>query len=169
MARTHPDGSTDSPLTRLSASEAARLLGVGVDAIYKRVSRGTLVHEKDEDGRLWIYLDTASVEADKATDASTDTYRDAYINALKSENELLRAELEDRKREAERKDTLLLNLMQRIPQLEPAAETPREAPERPQNASEDERSTTPAERTDQPRASWWRRFFGFEKPLPGWR
>jgi excisionase family DNA binding protein len=167
MARTHPDSSTDGQLTRLTVPEAARVLGVGVDAIYKRVSRGTLEHEKDEDGRLYIYLDTADIEANQSTDASTDTYRKAYINALKSENELLRAELESRKVEAERKDTLLLNLMQRIPQLEPAAgvteDTPREAPKTPPEAPEDEDNTSvSAEHTDEPRASWWKRFFGLE-------
>jgi len=33
-------------------------MGVTVDAIRKRMSRDTIPHERDEDGRVWVVLDT---------------------------------------------------------------------------------------------------------------
>ena len=38
--------------------ETAEVVGVTVGAIRKRVSSGTIPHEKDEDGRVWMILDT---------------------------------------------------------------------------------------------------------------
>jgi excisionase family DNA binding protein len=42
---------------RASVREAAELLGTTVDAIRKRVQRGTIPYKKDSDGRVWIVLD----------------------------------------------------------------------------------------------------------------
>ena len=44
---------------RVSVQEAADRLGTTVDAIRKRVQRGTVAHEKDSDGRVWILLDVS--------------------------------------------------------------------------------------------------------------
>src|SRR5215211_1913177 len=44
--------------TRLTQREAADRLGVSVEAIRKRVKRGTLESDKGEDGRRYVYLDT---------------------------------------------------------------------------------------------------------------
>jgi len=41
---------------RASVREAAELLGTTVDAIRKRVQRGTIPYEKASDGRVWILL-----------------------------------------------------------------------------------------------------------------
>jgi hypothetical protein len=48
MGEGHPSGN------RLSVYETAEAMGVTVDAIRKRVSRGTIPHEKGDDGRVWI-------------------------------------------------------------------------------------------------------------------
>jgi hypothetical protein len=51
---------TGHPSTvRVSVQEAADRLGTTVDAIRKRVQRGTVAHEKDSDGRVWILLDVS--------------------------------------------------------------------------------------------------------------
>jgi pyruvate/2-oxoglutarate dehydrogenase complex dihydrolipoamide acyltransferase (E2) component len=44
--------------TRVTQREAAERLGVTVEAIRKRVARGTLRSDKGEDGRRYVYLDT---------------------------------------------------------------------------------------------------------------
>lgn len=41
---------------RLHISEAAKVLGISKDAVRMRVKRGTLRSDKDEDGRVYIYL-----------------------------------------------------------------------------------------------------------------
>jgi hypothetical protein len=47
------EGHTSS--NRFSVYEAAEVMGITVDAIRKRVGRGTIPHEKGEDGRVWCY------------------------------------------------------------------------------------------------------------------
>ena len=42
----------------VSVYKAAEVMGVTVDAIRKRMSRDTIPHERDEDGRAWVVLDT---------------------------------------------------------------------------------------------------------------
>ena len=44
---------------RVSVNEAAQVLGVTVDAIRKRVQRGTIPHQRDDAGRVWVLLEAA--------------------------------------------------------------------------------------------------------------
>ena len=60
---------------RITVQEAARRLGVKDDAIRKRIQRGTLDHEKDPDGRVFVYLDATH---DAASDAYKDSTRYSY-------------------------------------------------------------------------------------------
>ena len=46
------------PVTGCKSYKAAEVMGVTVDAIRKRISRDTIPHERDEDGRVWVVLDT---------------------------------------------------------------------------------------------------------------
>ena len=62
------------------------------------------------------------------------------------------------KREVERKDTILMTLAQRVPELEASSET-RESPQMP-SEQQGNGTTYPDDRGAKP--SWWRRFFGFE-------
>jgi uncharacterized coiled-coil protein SlyX len=79
-------------------------------------------------------------------DDATKTVQDAYIRSLEDQIAFLRRELE-------RKDTILLNLTERIPELEAPSE-PREPPE----TVEEERERVEAQTvTSRP---WWRRLFG---------
>ncbi len=45
-------------LDRVTIQEAARRLGISEGAVRKRVTRGTLEHDKEESGRVYVYLDT---------------------------------------------------------------------------------------------------------------
>jgi len=76
------------------------------------------------------------------------------VEELRERVRFLEAELENRKEESRRKDTIIMTMAQRIPELEPASE-PRESPE---TTSEGKGSgDVPSEETR--RSSWWRRFF----------
>ena len=46
---------------RVTIAEAARPLGVKEQAIMKRIQRDTLDHDKEEDGRTYMYLDAGLV------------------------------------------------------------------------------------------------------------
>jgi hypothetical protein len=127
---------------RVTVAEAAVRLGVKEQAIRKRIQRGTLVHDKDGDGRVHVYLDTQ----DRATGTGTDAGISTLVQSLQEQIAYLRQEAEDWKEEASRKDTIIMSLTQRIPELE--------APAKPREASD-------AAQEPSLRRSWWRKFFGF--------
>ena len=154
-------------MDRLTVQEAAARLGVKEDAVRKRMQRGSLAHEK-EDGRVYVYLD---VTQDTTQDAS---YPQAQVEGNGELVEELRdrvrylerqldQEREARTEERRRHDTLLAQLMQRIPELE----GPREQRDGRETASEHANgAAAPADvsgdqAASEPR-SWWRRWFGFE-------
>ncbi len=147
----------------VTVQEAARRLGVKDDAIRKRVQRGSLRSEKDlEDGRVYVYLETAQDEAyDTSYDATEDASRDGLVGELRdrvaSLERMLDQEREARTEERRRHDTLMATLMQRIPELEAAAPEPP-----PEKASEGGNGGAPSEPENAAQhRSWWRRFFGF--------
>jgi excisionase family DNA binding protein len=48
----------DTPTPRrYTVREAAKVLGIGTDAVRKRIARGTISYEKDDAGRVYVYLD----------------------------------------------------------------------------------------------------------------
>lgn len=115
---------------RITVQEAARRLGVKDDAIRKRIQRGTLEHDKDPDGRVYVYLDAAEDEAydgqdtKTAWDMSQVSTKDAVVMAKDETISELRDQVDFLRRELERKDTILMSLTQRIPELEAPAEAP---------------------------------------------
>ena len=132
-------------MDRLTVQEAARHLGISQDAVRQRIRRGSMRHDKDDKGRVYVYLDlTDTPHPTDVHDASQDTVHDASRNELimelRDRVRFLEAELTDRKEESRRKDHIIAALTQRIPQLEPASE-PREHSENPTEHL-DENSTT---------------------------
>ena len=142
-------------MDRLTVVEAAARLGVKEQAIRKRIQRGTIAHDKDDDGRVYVYLDPE----DGATGTSIDTGMDTLLQSLQDQIAYLRQEAEDWKEEARRKDTIILSLTQRLPELE--------APAGPQAASADTSGKGPGRGSTAPlesqeplqRHSWPHRFF----------
>jgi hypothetical protein len=101
-------------------------------------------HDKDDKGRVYVYLDLTDTHRTDVHDASPDAVHDVssneLITALRDRVRFLEAVLTDRKEESRRKDHIIAALTQRIPQLEPASE-PREHSENPTEHL-DENSTT---------------------------
>lgn len=106
--------------TRVTIKEAARLEGVGAGAIRKRIERGTLHHDKGDDGRVYVYL---PVEYDAGHDTAEASAND-QVEDLREQvaylRQLLDAEQEARAEEGRRKDHIIAGLMQRIPEIESA-------------------------------------------------
>lgn len=141
------EGRTDRPspdLDRVTVAQAADALGVSQDAVRKRIARKTIPHDRDESGRVYVYLTPSETVhktgQDTVQDAASKIVQDAYVRSLEDQISFLRRELE-------RKDAILLNLTERIPQLE--------APE----GSEPRPATGGAQEAAQ-RRPWWRRVFG---------
>jgi Tfp pilus assembly protein FimV len=143
-----------------------------VDAVRKRVQRGTIEHEKDAAGRVRILLDSpdnASTLRDERPDttgqaSALGAAKDETIEELRDRVRRLEHELDTRNEEIRRRDHLLASALERMPALE-APQEPRESPTPSPEASEgttpqperEEAETTAPRPTGVP---WWRRWFG---------
>jgi excisionase family DNA binding protein len=165
---TQQDSDMTTPI-RVTVEEAANLLDVTVDAVRKRIERGTLRSEKVGKTR-YVLLDdvltqhdTDRTQQDPGQDGNRtlhDSDMTALLASMQDQIDTLKQELEDRKEENRRKDAILMTMAQRIPELEAPAE-PREGH---MTVSEgaDKASTPPEPQEPAQRRSWWRAFFGLE-------
>jgi hypothetical protein len=147
----------------VSVYEAAEVMGVTVDAIRKRISRGTIPHERDEDGRVWVLLDADQDSTSKVQD--TDQLRsdkEALISEMRDRIASLQRQLEQERQANSEYRRLLAAALERIP---PQLEAPQEARESPQTGEEQQGRAAPPH-SDAPGAPdalqrpWWRRVFG---------
>lgn len=163
----------DSPINRrATVPEAARILGISPEAVRARLSRGTLPKEKAPDGAVYVLLKTdytadhTQSNGDETNDKSRsngDRTNDqtGTVEVLQDQIDYLREQLDQerqaRTEERRRHDTLMAQLMQRIPEIE-ASQDPRYAPE---SAGEEQQAgTSPPEPENQSsRRSWWQRLF----------
>jgi excisionase family DNA binding protein len=140
---------------RLTIQEAARRLGVSEGAVRKRVTRGTLEHHKDEDGRVYVYLDAG---VDGGVDEGVDPNSNVLISQLRDEVAYLRDE-------NRRKDEIIMQQAMTMRQLTAAApreaSEPRESPETVEKEPEraEPRPVT-VESQESVQRPWWRRVFG---------
>jgi hypothetical protein len=133
-----------------------------------------LVKDKGDDGTVYVLLDSDQTSpggthespggdqtsARTADWAATEGRTNELIEELRAQNEHLRSELSIRNEELRRKDTIIMTMAQRIPELE----APREPQESHETASEEPHSTHAPPEPQEPsqRRSWWRAFFGME-------
>ena len=148
MARGRIDEGRQTARQRIDVKKAAQILGISTDAVHKRAKRGSLLSDKDPDGRVFVYLDDVLDNGYTRLDDDLDdgyTRPDNVYVPPDIHDELLK-ELRDRvhylEEESRRKDSIILTLAQRVPELEAAP-----------GASENE----PQRRRE--RVPWWRRFF----------
>jgi hypothetical protein len=143
---------------RFSVYEAAEVMGVTVDAIRKRISRGTIHHEKGEDGRVWVILDTDQDTASKVQDTDQpQSASDVLISEMRERIASLEHQLsEERKANSEHRRLLAAALERIPPQLEP--------PQSPETAEDTSEGEEPRPGTEEPpetvQRPWWRRVFG---------
>jgi hypothetical protein len=146
-------------LERLSVSQAARALGLTESGVRKRVSRGTLPHERDENGTVWVFVDPLETVAGTPLDNAVSLgyeERDTVLDTLKDQVATLKDQVRYLQAEGERKDAIIMTMAKRIPELEPAPE-PRESPE---TASEEADEEANRVLEEERRRTWWRRLFG---------
>lgn len=139
---------------RLDYKEAAKALGISIDATRMRVRRGTLRSERDEDGNVKVILDADQVRPDP--DETTD--REDLVSVL-------REQLAEEREARRRADTIILQLsqanaalVQRVPALQAAAEERPDVAASRDDPSGEYSGTGSREDPEKP-ASWWSRLF----------
>ena len=139
-------------MQRLSVAEAAKVLGISQQAVHGRIKRETIEHDIGEDGKICVYVEDNGVDSGVGNHVVND-----YITSLKSEIESLKRDREVWQEEARRKDTIIMALTNRIPELEATPEAPPDATESVVTDSDTEsRGVVPQEGQNR---SWWRRIF----------
>lgn len=172
--------SRDESQQRVTVQQAAELQGISESAIRKRVQRGKILHEHDQEGRLWVWVDQAVTDSVNSPGQQKDKSRDwshaastggteRYVRSLEDQVAWLRRELEGRTEEIRRRDHIIAALTENMRELRPAehdgeaqnaaAEEPREPSENVQESHEEppqpdespeEGYTTPPETTAEP-------------------
>jgi hypothetical protein len=103
----------------VTVDEAARHLGLTVDAVRKRVQRRQIAYEKDEAGRVRIVLDEDETLQDESPDT---TGRDTeLVEELRRTNALLQEVISTRDEEIRRRDTIIMNMTEAMKALNPPA------------------------------------------------
>jgi len=132
---------------RLDLRATAEALGTSVDAVRKRIARGTLESEK-ADGKVYVWLDDGAPRSDT----------DALISSKDETITVLREQLEAERQAHAEARRIIAGLVERVPALEAPSE-PRESPETPSETSPSTTGPPEAERPAESRP-WWRRVFG---------
>lgn len=125
---------------KVTVYDAAAALGVTVDAIRKRIQRGTIRHERHEDGRVYVLLDPSGNPRDQRAasqgisvstvqdggghEAGVVQHKDELVEHLTDQLTYLRRIIETRDRELaarteeiRRKDHIVATLTGHIPEL----------------------------------------------------
>jgi len=129
----------------MTVSEAAAALGISRDAVYKRIERNKIDHERDADGQLYVYVDKSATGQRQNVQSESG----ALTSALEDRIESLERQLEAERGSSAELRRLLAVALERIPPQLEAPSEPREAPET---------ATETAEGVE--RVPWWRRWFG---------
>ncbi len=133
---------------RVSVGEAARVLGITDGAVRMRINRGTLDSDKDNAGRVYVYI-TPPHTGDHTGDtrAPTPDRTDQLIRQLEDRVKSLEEANSENRR-------IIAALTSRIPQLESPV---REASPAPSDAPTGDTGGAEKATESTRRRSWWRR------------
>lgn len=146
-------------IRRMIIREAAEHFGISQDGVRQRIRRGTLESEKDQDGRVYVWVDAAIREPDNVSVQRTEIEEE-----LRERIVSLERQLERRDEELQRAHQLLGESLSQLRALNAPAESHEDSEEAAHQATQEkpEPSTGPTEA--EPSASvqrpWWRRLFG---------
>ena len=141
---------------RHTVKEAAEVLGTTVDAIRGRVRRGTLDSVK-LDGVVYVLLDPTNREQQSDQSETDDGDHRQQTGDQAELVGALRDQIDWLRREVERKDTIIMSLTRRIPELE----APTVLQDGPETAAPLSDKGTAPENSEElvQRRSWLYRFF----------
>lgn len=125
----------------VTQQEAAQELGISTEAVRMRVRRGSLDSSKDDQGRVIVWVVVDRTETAHKTAQQPDESSRLVVEALEARIESLERSLEHERESGRRKDTIIMQMAQRIPELE--------APSPPQNTSRAQTGETEDRETGQ--------------------
>ncbi len=104
--------------------------GFSEGAVRQRMHRGTLQSDKDDDGRVFVFLTPDDTQNNGVNTGDSVDSDPGLLDELQDRIRFLEEELADRKEEARRKDTIIVAQMNqtiqttinRIPELEAPSE-----------------------------------------------
>lgn len=134
---------------RVTVQEAARRLGISESGVRKRVKRRQL-DSTNEDGRVYVYLDSVVTDADPVPDSVPDK----YVASLEDQVEFLRDQVR-RQQEIIGQQAISLRALSAPESREGPRESPTPTSEGTTPQPEREEAETPAQRRP-----WWRRILG---------
>ena len=139
---------------RMTVHDAARALGISEDAVRMRVKRGKLQSDK-ANGRLYVLLDTEPTLDPAGNDLASE-----LLVELRSRVSYLEEIISTRDEEIRRRDVIISQLTQRIPEIEPTSEPSdgNQSARTMQEGAEHENGSEGAQEGSQ--RPWWRRMFG---------
>ncbi len=145
---------------KLTVAAAAARLGASQDAIRKRIQRDTIKWDKDDSGRVYVYL-YPSEPSQAADQDAVQAESETTVEVLRDQLTYLQEIIRTRDEEIRRHQHLLAAALERIPALEEATPEPREAPETGSDLRPgvDPQGDDAGADTDVSRP-WWRRVFG---------
>jgi excisionase family DNA binding protein len=161
---TQHDADRPAPSKRVTVEDAAQILGVSVDAIRKRIERGTLESERLGKTR-YVLLDSPDMTDQDTTRTRHDSDMTGVVEELRAHNGTLRRQLDAEREASSELRRIIAALTQRIPAIDAPPDTPSSSPspEPRESPVSDEgapygTSSQEAEESLHKR-SWWRRLF----------
>lgn len=143
----------------MTIQEAARRLSVSEGAVRKRVTRGTLPHDKEDGGRVFVYLDAGgSRGVDDVQDEGVDPHNTALISRLEGEVEFLRDQVRRQQEIIAQQAVTMRQLSAPSEEAPGAAETATPEPEGTSPRSDTGGAQEAAQEPE--RRGFWRRVFG---------
>ncbi|MDP9487894.1 MAG: hypothetical protein M3Q49_19245 [Actinomycetota bacterium] len=113
-------------MTRHTVPDAAAILGITEGAMRKRIARGTVRHERDGAGRVWVQLpDRGAAGQDLGMDFGSDagqadragTQAPELVEELRDRISYLERQVEQEREARRRADLLLARFVERVPEL----------------------------------------------------
>lgn len=125
---------------RVTVKDASELLGISEHVIRQRIRRNTLESDKDAEGRVFVWVDADTEPSGESSVETSGGHHavDERIRMLREQNELLREQLAEAHAANRENRRIIVGLVQRVPELEPAQEAspePRESPQTPSKES----------------------------------
>ena len=140
---TERDQARDRPgdeMVRVTVAEAARRLSISEAGVRKRIQRDQIAHERDDEGRVWVWVSPGEVRHAESRDESDQSRDRVLVDELRDRVAYLERQVEEEREARRRADTILAQLSQANAEqartIRAIEAPPAEPPEGPETAAD---------------------------------